>query len=153
MERFVQKYRIWGVIKTTMRYHFTPVRMAAIQLGHSDDQNTLVVLSRVPFFATPWTVAYQAPPSLELSRQEYWIGLLFLTPGALPYPGIKPTSPVSPALPHGFYTTNAPWQVSFIFGPYAQFLTYSSPNPLNFLIVETDKAVSCYDNEVTFGPH
>ena len=40
-------------------------------LGHSDDQNTLVVLGRVPFFATPWTVAYQAPPSLELSRQEY----------------------------------------------------------------------------------
>ena len=40
-------------------------------LGRSDDQNTLVVLSRVPFFATPWTVAYQAPPSMEFSRQEY----------------------------------------------------------------------------------
>ena len=51
------------------------------------------LLSRVRLFETPWTVAYQAPPSMGLSRQEYWSGLLFLSPGDLPDPGIKPRSP------------------------------------------------------------
>ena len=51
------------------------------------------VLSRVRLFATPWTVAYQAPPSTEFSRQEYWSGLPFPSPGDLPKPGIEPGSP------------------------------------------------------------
>ena len=42
---------------------------------------------------TLWTVAYQAPPSMGFSRQEYWSGFLFPSPGGLPYPGIKPKSP------------------------------------------------------------
>ena len=42
---------------------------------------------------TPWTVAYQAPTSMGLSRQEYWSGLPFPSPGDLPNPGIKPGSP------------------------------------------------------------
>ena len=42
---------------------------------------------------TPWTVAYQAPPSMGFSRQEYWSGLPFPFPGDLPYPGIKLGSP------------------------------------------------------------
>ena len=50
-------------------------------------------LSRVWLFATPWTVAYQAPPSMGLSRQEYWTGLPFPSPGDLPDPGFKPGSP------------------------------------------------------------
>ena len=50
-------------------------------------------LCRVRLFATPWTVAYQAPPSMEFSRQEYWSGLRFPSPGALSNPGIKPGSP------------------------------------------------------------
>ena len=49
-------------------------------------------LSRVRLFATPWTVAYQAPPSLGFSRQEYWSGLPFPSPGDLPDPRIKPRS-------------------------------------------------------------
>ena len=44
-------------------------------------------------FATPWTVAYQAPPSMEFSRQEYWSGLPFPSPGDLPDPGIEPGFP------------------------------------------------------------
>ena len=52
---------------------------------------TYVKLLRL--FAIPWTVAYQAPPSMEFSRQEYWSGLLFPSPGDLPNLGIKPTSP------------------------------------------------------------
>ena len=49
-------------------------------------------LSRVQLFATPWTVAYQAPLSMGFSRQEYWSGLPFPSPGDLPDPGIKPGS-------------------------------------------------------------
>ena len=49
--------------------------------------------SRVRLFATPWTVAYQDPPFMGFSRQEYWIGLPFPSPGDLPYPGIEPGSP------------------------------------------------------------
>ena len=50
-------------------------------------------LSRVRLFATPWTVAHQAPPSMEFSRQEYWSGLPFPSPGDLPNLGIEPWSP------------------------------------------------------------
>ena len=42
---------------------------------------------------TPWTVAYQAPPSMGFSRQECWSGLPFPSPGDLPDPGIEPGSP------------------------------------------------------------
>ena len=41
-------------------------------------------------FATPWPIAHQAPPSLGFSKQEYWSGLPFPTPGDLSDPGIKP---------------------------------------------------------------
>ena len=50
-------------------------------------------LSRVWLFATPWTIAYQAPPSMRFSRQEYWSGLPFPSPGDLPNPGIEPGTP------------------------------------------------------------
>ena len=58
------------------------------------------LLSWVRLFVTPWTVAGQAPPSVEFSKQEYWKGLPFPTPGDLPNLGIKP---VSPALASGLY--------------------------------------------------
>ena len=50
-------------------------------------------LSRVRLFATPRTVAYQAPQSMGFSRQECWSGLPFPSPGDLPDPGIEPGSP------------------------------------------------------------
>ena len=50
-------------------------------------------LSHVRLFAIPWTVAYQASPSMGFSRQEYWSGLPFPSPGDLPDPGIEPGSP------------------------------------------------------------
>ena len=50
-------------------------------------------LSHVQPFGTPWAVDCQAPPSMGFSRQEYWSGLPFLSPGDLPNPGIKPGSP------------------------------------------------------------
>ena len=49
-------------------------------------------LSHVWLSMTPWTIAYQAPPSVEFSRQEYWSGLPFPSPEDLPNPGIKPRS-------------------------------------------------------------
>ena len=57
------------------------------------------MLSYVRLFATPWTVAHQAPLSMEFSRQQYWSGLPFPTPGDLPDPGIKLACPPSPTLP------------------------------------------------------
>ena len=50
-------------------------------------------LGRVRLFATPLTVAYQASPSMGFSRQEYWSGLPFPSPGDLPDPEIEPGSP------------------------------------------------------------
>ena len=50
-------------------------------------------LSRVRLFATPWTVAYKAPPSMGFSRQEYWSGLPFPSLGDLPDPVIEPGAP------------------------------------------------------------
>ena len=51
------------------------------------------LLSYMRLFVIPWTVAYQAPLSREFSRQEYWSGLPFPSPGDLPHSGIKPASP------------------------------------------------------------
>ena len=62
-------------------------------------------LSLVLLFATPWTVARQAPLSMGFSRQQYWSGLPFPPPRDLPDPGIKPESP---ALAGGFLTTEPP---------------------------------------------
>ena len=56
------------------------------------------VLSHVQLFASPWTVACQAPLSIEFSRQEYWSGLPCPSLGVLPDPGMKPRSLSSPAL-------------------------------------------------------
>ena len=55
------------------------------------------LLSCVRLVTTPWTVAHQAPPSMGFSRQEYWSGLPFPSPGDLPDPGIEPRSPTSQA--------------------------------------------------------
>ena len=59
----------------------------------SEDSKEVKWLSRVRLFATPWTVAYKAPLSMEFSRKEYWSGLPFPSPGDLPDPGIEPRFP------------------------------------------------------------
>ena len=72
-------------------------------------------LSRVQLFVTPWTVTYQGPPSMGFSRQEYWSGFPFPSPGDLPHPGIQPGSAAlqadalpsePPGKPHELYS---PW--------------------------------------------
>ena len=67
-------------------------------------------LSRVRLFATPWTIAHQAPLSMGIPRQEYRGGLPFPSPSNLPSPGIEPKSLSSPALTGGFFTTRATWE-------------------------------------------
>ena len=69
--------------------------------------------SHVQLYATPWTVACQAPLSIGFSRQEYWRGLPFLSQEDHPNLGIEPESLTSPAaLAGGFFTTNATWEAS-----------------------------------------
>ena len=56
-------------------------------------ENVSVRLSRVRLFVSAWTIACQAPLSMEFSRQEYWNGFPFPSPENLPNPGIEPKSP------------------------------------------------------------
>ena len=72
------------------------------------------LLQLCPSLCQPKDVACQAPLSMGFSRQEYWSipghGLPCPPPGDLPHPGIKPASPVSPALAGVFFTTSATWE-------------------------------------------
>ena len=90
-------------------YFFSETLLRFVVVSDSFDPIELSViiyevksLSRVRLFATPWTVAYQAPPSMGFSRQECWSGLPFPSPGDLPDPGIEPGSPTlqADALPY-----------------------------------------------------
>ena len=74
------------------------------------------LLSHVRLIAIPWTVACQAPPFMEFSRQEYWSGLPFPSPGDLPNLGIEPRSPTlqADALP-----SELPGKMSLQFTPNA----------------------------------
>ena len=65
--------------------------------------------SHVQLFATLWIVTWQTPLSMGFSRQEYWGGLPFPTPGNLPEPQIEPMYLISPALAGGFFTTSTTW--------------------------------------------
>ena len=74
---------------------FSPVRIPclSVRLNYDKVKMKMKSLSCVRLFATPKTVAYQAPPSVVFSRQEYWSGLPFTSPGDLPDTEIKPRSP------------------------------------------------------------
>ena len=82
------------------------------------------LLSCVLLFSTPWTVAYQALPSMGFSRQEYWSGFPFPSPGDLPNPGIEPGSPALQALL--FY------HLSYQQGPSLTLRAYSNSCPLSW---------------------
>ena len=72
-----KRYSTWLLPYTSGHYIISMVKLKS--------------LSCVRLFVTPWTVAYQVPPSMGFSRQEYWSGLPF--PGDLPDPGVEPRSP------------------------------------------------------------
>ena len=83
-------YAIRNLYKVTENFHLVllPLRYTCRLYSHHAQ-----LLSHACLFAIPWTVAYQAPPSMEFSRQEYWSVLPFPSPGDLPGPGIEPGSP------------------------------------------------------------
>ena len=86
---YIYFFLIWGHIPWHMNMHACSVMSDSV---------------------TPWTVAHQIPLSIEFCRQEYWSGLPFPPAGDLPNPGIKPMSPVSPALAgrsHGMRDLNS----------------------------------------------
>ena len=66
--------------------------MGIVMHRSTESEVKVKLLSPVQLFATPWTVAYQAPPSMEFSMQEYWSRLPFPSLGDLPDPGIEPGS-------------------------------------------------------------
>ena len=68
----------------------------------------LSCFSCVQLCMAPWSIAHQAPLPTGFLQQESWSGLPFPPPGDLPDPGIKPSSPVSPALPGRFFTPEPP---------------------------------------------
>ena len=71
-------------------------------------------LSCVCLFPTPWTVACQAPLSMQFPRQEYGSELPFPIPEDLPYLGTEPTCLVYPALADGFFTTVPPGKPKYV---------------------------------------
>ena len=91
-------------------------------VSHSGDHSCIVAhipcvcvlscFSHVWLLATPWTVACQVPLSVGFSEWEYWSGLPCPPPWDLPDPRIEPTSPLSPALAGGSFTTSATQEVS-----------------------------------------
>ena len=102
------------------------------------------LLCCVRLFATPRTVACHAPLSKGFSRQEYWSGLPFTTPGHLPDPGIEPVSFVPPALVGRFFITAPPGKLTqthiYLFSPQYSFLpncnTLVIPSLTNYMHFE-----------------
>ena len=91
------RYSPWGRKELDMTEH--AYMLLLLLLSH---------FSCVLLFAAPWSVANQASLSMGFSRQEYWSGLPFPTPGDLPNPEIKVASLSSPALAGRFFTTSLP---------------------------------------------
>ena len=83
------------------------------EINSTVNQLCMHVLSRfshLRLFATLGTVACQAPLSIGLCRQEYWMGVDMPSSGDLPHPGIEPTYLMSPSLAGRFFTTSATWE-------------------------------------------
>ena len=74
----------------TVLYHYSTT---LLYIHYTVPISSVQSLGHVPLFATPWTVAYQAPPSVGFSRQDYWSGVPFSSPENLPDPGIKTGTP------------------------------------------------------------
>ena len=86
----------------------------------------LSCFSHVLLFVTAWTVAFQAPLTMDFSRQEYWSGLLCPPPEDLPNPGIKGGSLTSPALTGRFFTTSTTWEAHSLCQIESYYMVYVS---------------------------
>ena len=93
--------------------HYSAIKMWSSDTCYNTDEPwkhcLLSWFSHVWFFVTPSTAACQAPLFMGFFRQEYWSGFPCPPPGHLSDPGIKPQSPMSPALAGGFFTMSATW--------------------------------------------
>ena len=110
---FSLSFSLW-YFTISCRHHVIPNTMTTP--GEFDLENITIqmhaqLLSRVQLFVSLWTIACQAPLSKGFSRQEYWSELPFPPQGDFPNPGIKPMSPVSPALADRCFTTELPGNI------------------------------------------
>ena len=94
-------------------------------------------------------VARQAPQSVEFSRQEYWNGLPFPSPGDLPDPGIKPLSLMSPALAGRLFTTSTTWEAQSF--PYSKIKKELPPHQIRgfFLKSRKQQMLGCEEQSTT----
>ena len=88
-------------------YTYKPIDMCMYRCVFTHLCTHGLVMKSCLTLVTPWTIGHQAPLSIGFSRQEYWSGLPFTSPGDLPNTRIEPVSLVSPALVGRFCTTNA----------------------------------------------
>ena len=105
------------------------------------------LLSRVQLFATPWTIAHQAPASMGFPRPEYWSGLPFLSPGDLPNPGLPQCRPILYQLSHQGSLTN--YEAGYICLPptseWSSIITETMTNSFIFS-ANTQKEVKHFSN-------
>ena len=87
------KSMLWDFYKSASEYIWIWLFSATLLLALKRKKRKCYSLRRVWLFGFPWTVAHQAPLIYGISRQEYWDGSPFPSPGHLPNPGIKPVSP------------------------------------------------------------
>ena len=83
----IQSQELLSILQNTFWVHLD------LSISLSRSKSRVKLFNRVCLFAIPWTVAYQAPPSMEFSRQKYWSALPFPSPGDLPNSEIKPRCP------------------------------------------------------------
>ena len=93
-------------------------------------------------FVIPWAVAHQAPLSMGFSRQEYWSGLPFPSPGELPDAGIQPRPPASAALAGEFFTTAPPGKPPFLACAVGNM---EGPFPAKQISLKKHVSPSCWD--------
>ena len=86
---------------------FTPQASARAEMRQPIKMRACVYAQSCQTLCDWWTIAFQAALSMGFSRQEYWHGLPFPSPGALPNPGVEPASLTSPTVTGGFFTTSA----------------------------------------------
>ena len=98
----VRKYQCY-IVKQKKDYKVANILFIILYIKIT---SVLSHFSHVELFATPRTIAQQAPLSMGFSKQEYWSALPCPPPGDLPNPGIKPVSLMSPALAGSFFTTS-----------------------------------------------
>ena len=107
-------YLLFFILFIRLKKLISPFRLPRGFFFFNCESNTeCSLLSFVHLFATPWAVARQISLPMEFSRQKYWSGLPFPSPGDLPDPGIKPVSFASPELAGRFLTVVPPGKPAY----------------------------------------